>query len=241
MVAPQVEMHFVNLKTVATAVASNLTQCLPNTPNTSSASTISLFRADKMQFVNVDKFRPQWRRQTDVVEHTWRALNHELDAISVTWFAEGWTMHREWGTPSKMIPVASTTDWFMMAQPEPNVLLHESELRVTARVDLVHGTAVVSLMPKAGILLRILQDAILTHMATKSIIRARPMCRLDCHDNSGWVQTPLMNGHWVVREEPPQQCSNTTFGGRVVSVFFGAPIAVLSAASPFLYAYAASN
>lgn len=242
--APKIEVYLAHAGTVVESVASALSMTT-RIANQSPSSSISLFRSDKMQFVDPGQYRPSWRQHTDSIERLWDTDVRTLaDSLSVTLYSNGWTMHRVWGGHNQMTPVASTTDWFMFARAKTEFTMDTSEeLRVTMRVEWEECTSVVRLVLNKKRLLDQLDDSTLLHVRTQeaTALPKNMISKRRYEGKEGWLETKILNGQFVVYERPLRVCVDQTFMERFVSLSFGIPVALLSAAAPFLYAYAAST
>lgn len=243
--APKVEVYLAHAGTVVESVASALRDKTTRMTNQSRSSSISIFRLDKMQFVDPNQYRPSWRQRTDAIERLWDTGVRTLaDSLSVTLYSNGWTMHRVWGWHNQMTPVASTRDWFMFARAEPEFTMDTSEeVHVTMRVEWEECTSVVRLVLNKKKLLDQLHDSTLLHVRTQeaTALPKNMLWKRRYEGKEGWLKTEILNGQFVVYERPLWVCVDQTFAQRFVGLSVSIPVFMLSTAAPFLYAHAAST
>ncbi len=96
-----------------------------------SPKVLTLFGADRQCFVT-PTYRQSWIDATDRLEGR---IHPRVRELSVTLYANGWTMHRVWGQTPAPGFLASSTNWFRQATSEVDMSYESGQYRLSVRTD----------------------------------------------------------------------------------------------------------
>jgi len=96
-----------------------------------SPKILTLFGADRQCFVT-PTYRQSWIDTTDRLEGR---VHSRVRELSVTLYANGWTMHRVWGPTPAPGFLASSTSWFRQATSDVDMSYENGQYRLSVRTD----------------------------------------------------------------------------------------------------------
>lgn len=157
---------------------------------------VTLFGVDRQCFVH-PTYRQRWIEATDRLEGL---LDLRISELSVTLYANGWTMHRVWGPAPHVGFVASNSNWFRYATKDIALSHWNDEWRMSVRLEGTDYDAVISvvlhewLLDNATALVNTHEHTHTQLQRLRIVLSPNTTVR---HDNVWIYQIPL-DAHWLL-------------------------------------------